>query len=168
MAIGSIAVLLAVGGCTSDDKPSPSAAPGPLCERIGADALRKVMPAYQPDAPGAGESTACVRLADSSPSGDFLRITIEDPSPGTDEECANLERDSATPGTTWMPPDHLKSVGDFACGNVVLDADNSVLVTVLSRRGGTHVSISFGRTPGEVTEVREAVIGLARTVMQRV
>ncbi len=47
-------------------------------------------------------------------------------------------------------------------------ADKGVLVTVLSRRGGTHVSISFGRTPGEVDAVREAVIDLARTVMRRV
>ena len=108
-------------------------------------------------------------MADSSPSGDFLRITIEDPSPGTDEECANLERDSATPGTTWLSPDLVKSVGEFACGNVTTDAEKKgVLVTVLSRRGGTHVSISFGRTPGEVDAVREAVIDLARTVMRRV
>ncbi len=172
MAIGSIAVLLVTGGvtggCTSDDKPPSSAPTGPLCERIGAEALRKVMPTFQPDAPGTGENRACVRLAESSPSGDFLRITIEDPSPGTDEECANLERDSATPGTTWLSPDLMKSVGDFACGNVTTGADKGVLVTVLSRRGGIHVSISFGRTPGEVDAVREAVIDLARTVMRRV
>lgn len=175
MVIGSIAVVLAAGGCASDDKPgtSPtdaSAAAGSLCERIGTEALRKVMPTFEPDPPGEGEATACVRPAGSSAAapGDFLRITVEDPSPGTDEVCANLERDSATPGTTWMPADHLRRVGDFACGSVVVEAENGVLVTVLSRRGGTHVSISFGRTPGEVTAVREAVIELAGTVMRKV
>jgi hypothetical protein len=43
-----------------------------------------------------------------------------------------------------------------------------VLVAILSRRGGTQVSIAFGRTPGAATAVRTAVVELARTVMQRV
>lgn len=171
MVIGSIAVVLAAGGCSGSD-PDPSGTPGstaPLCERIGTDTLRKVVPTFQPDPPGEGETGACVRLASGTaeaPVGDFLRITVEDPSPGTDEECRNLERDRGD--ATWMPPDHLGGVGEFACGTVATDADKGVVVTILSRRGGTHVSISYGRTPGEVATVREAVIDLARTVMQRI
>lgn len=171
MVIGSIAVVLAAGGCSGGD-PDPSDTSGstaPLCERIGADTLRKVSPGFQPDPPGEGESDACVRLASGTaeaPVGDFLRITIENPSPGTDEECGNLERDRGD--ATWMPPDHLGGVGEFACGTVATGSDKGVVVTILSRRGGTHVNISYGRTPGEVATVREAVIDLARTVMQRV
>ena len=173
LVIGSIAVVLATGGCSGGDPDPPagntSGSTAPLCERIGADTLRKVVPSFEPDPPGEGESDACVRLASGTaeaPTGDFLRITVEDPSPGTDEECKHLESDHGD--ATWMPPDHLGGVGEFACGTVAAGADRSVVVTILSRRGGTHVSISYGRTPGDVATVREAVIGLARTVMQRV
>ncbi len=173
MVIGSIAVVLATGGCSGGD-PDPSAAgasgsTAPLCERIGTDTIRKVVASFEPDPPGEGESDACVRLASGTaeaPAGDFLRITVEDPAPGTDEECGHLERDRGD--ATWMPPDHLGGVGEFACGTVAAGADGSVVVTILSRRGGTHVSISYGRTPGEVATVREAVIDLARVVMRRV
>jgi hypothetical protein len=169
LAFGSIAVVLAAGACSSDDAPdtpasAASASAGPLCERIGTEALRKVIPTFQPDPPGEGESTACVRPAAGS--GDFLRITIEDSAPGTEEECVNLARDSG--GATWLSADQLTGVGDFACGTVATADNQGVLVTILARRAGTHVSISFGRTPGEATAVREAVVGLARTVMQRV
>jgi hypothetical protein len=171
MVIGSIAVVLATGGCSGGDPDTAdgSGSTAPLCERIGTDPLRKVIPSFEPDPPGEGESDACVRLAGGTaeaPTGDFLRITIEDPSPGTDEQCRHLELDRGD--ATWMPPDHLGGVGERACGTVAAGADKSVVVTILARRGNTHVSISYGRTPGDVATVRESVIDLARTVMQRV
>jgi hypothetical protein len=169
--VGSILVVLGAGGC-GPDSPSkgPSPAPQSLCGRIGTDVLRKVLPDFQPDPPGEGESAACVRLTDGpsgSASGGFLRITIENPTPGTDEECGNLQKDTVD-GATWMGHDQLPGVGDFACGNVVTETGGGVVVTILSRRGATHVSITYGRTPGEVTTVREAVVDLARTVMRKV
>jgi hypothetical protein len=165
MTIGSIAVVLAAGGCSSDDSPStPAPKNGPLCERIGTDALREALPSFEPDPPGEGESTACVRLATGASPGDFLRITIEPGAPGTEEECVNLAHDSGE--ATWLPAAQLAGVGDFACGTVV--SAEGVLVTILARRAATHVSISYGRTPGEVTGVRDAAVELARTVMRRV
>jgi hypothetical protein len=174
--VGSVVLALVAtgtGGCGSDSpSKGPAAAPQSLCARIGTDALRKVLPDFQPDPPGEGESAACVRLNSGSSgapgaSGGFLRITIENPTPSTDEECGNLEKEAAD-GGTWMGRDQLPSVGDFACGNVATEPGGGVVVTILSRRGATNVSVTHGRTPGDVATVREAAVDLARTVMRRV
>lgn len=167
--VGSILVVLlalVAGACGSGDEPRNSAAQQrSLCERIGTDALKKVLPNFEPDRPGEGEKAACVRLNEGQ-AGGFLRITIESPTPGTEDDCGNLEKDTSE-GATYMSHDQLGSVGEYACGSVFTEG-GGVVVTILSRRSTTNVSIVRGVTPGDVTTVRESVVELARTVMLRV
>lgn len=167
MVIGAVAAALLVGGCSSDDDTKgPAEQPG-LCEKIGVDALRKALPTFEPDPPGAGDSTACVRMSNGATAGDFLRITVEGPAPGVDEACKNLERE-AVAGETWLGPDQLPRVGDFACGTVAAAGGSGAVVTILSRRGDANVTLTYGRSPGELATVREAGIELARAVMRRI
>jgi hypothetical protein len=166
--VGSIVIVLlaggVAGGCGSSDDTSKK--PQGLCGKIGTDALRKVLPNFEPDPPGEGESAACVRLNEGQ-SGGFLRITIENPSPGTDQDCGNLQKDTSE-GAIYMAPEQLVGVGDYACGSVAAEDGGGIVVTVLSRRGPTNVSIVHGRASGDVATVRESVVELARTVMRQV